>query len=134
MEQERGVNHSDHVDDELLGEVLTLLDDEDPEGLLKACDLFRASVPDRLRDIQSALADGRLEDAARSSHSLRGSTGAFGARRLSGMGEQMEELCHNADAEAAAGLIEQMRAEFEVFRTILDERLAEVTSRHQAGR
>jgi hypothetical protein len=50
------------------------------------------------------------------------------------MGERMEELCHNADGAAAVTLVGEMRAEFEVFRAILDERLAEVTSRHQAGR
>ena len=87
MEKDRGVDHSDHVDDELLGEVLTMLDDEEPEGLLKACDLFRSSVPDRLRDIGTALAEGRFDDAARASHSLRGSAGAFGARPARATGE-----------------------------------------------
>lgn len=132
MEGERAVDQSDHVDDELLAEVLTLLDDEGPEGLLKACALFRASVPDRLRDVGAALDEGRFEDAARAAHSLRGSTGAFGARRLSSLGERMEELCHDSDGPAAIALLEEMRAEFDVFRAILDARLAEVVSRHQA--
>lgn len=134
MEKDRGVDHSDHVDDELLGEVLMLLDDEGPEGLLKACDLFRLSVPDRLRDIGTALAEGRFEDAARASHSLRGSAGAFGARRLSSLGELMEQRCRDAEGTAAVALLGEMRAEFDVFRDILDQRLADVVARHQAGR
>lgn len=134
MEKDGGVDHSDHVDDELLGEVLTLLDDEGPEGLLKACDLFRSSVPDRLRDIGTALAEGRFEDAARASHSLRGSAGAFGARRLSSLGELMEQQCRDGEGRAAVALLGEMRTEFDVFRDILDQRLADVVARHQGGR
>ena len=116
----------DHADEDLLAEVLMLLHYESPEGLTKACDLFRAGVPERLAEIDTALAEGRFDDTARSSHSLRGSAGAFGARRLRSLGERLEQLCHESDGAAAVPLIEEMRGEFLVFRAILDGRLAEL--------
>ena len=117
----------ERVDEDQLGEVLMVLDDESPEGLLRACDLFRAGVPDRFRDIDAALAEDRYDDAARASHSLRGSAGAFGAKRLSSMGERLEEMCRQSDGPEARQIVEHMRTEFLAFRDILDSRLAEVT-------
>jgi HPt (histidine-containing phosphotransfer) domain-containing protein len=117
----------ERVDEDQLGEVLMVLDDESPDGLLRVFDLFRAGVPDRFRDIEAALADGRYEDAARASHSLRGSAGAFGAKRLSGMGERLEELCRRSDGPEARRIVEYMRTEFVAFRDILDRRVADVT-------
>ena len=117
----------DHVDEELLAEVLMMAEDEAGEGILKACDLFRSSAPERLDDIGSALADGRLEDAAQTSHSLRGSAGAFGAKRLSMLGLRLEEACRESDVAGAERLLTEMRAEFLVFRDIFDARLARLS-------
>lgn len=122
------MDHDDHVDEELLADVLMLMEDESAGGILKACQLFRSSVPDRLDEIGAALADRRFEDAARASHSLRGSAGAFGARRLSALGLRLEELCLASDQAGAAAVLEEMRAEFVVFRDILDARLAKFST------
>lgn len=119
-------DQNDHVDENQLAEVLMLLDDESPDGLLRACDLFRSSIPVRFGEIDAALSEDRYDDAARASHSLRGSAGAFGARRLSRLGQHLEELCRRSDP-SSAGVVEEMRAEFVVFRGILDARLAELT-------
>jgi HPt (histidine-containing phosphotransfer) domain-containing protein len=119
------MEQDEHVDEEMLADVLMLMEDEAADGILKACDLFRSSVPERLDDIGAALADGRFVDAGRASHSLRGSAGAFGARRLSALGLRLEELCRDSDAGAAEETLGEMRAEFLVFRDILDARLAQ---------
>jgi HPt (histidine-containing phosphotransfer) domain-containing protein len=124
---------SDHVNEELLGEVLMLLDDEAPDGLLRACDLFRAAIPQRLGDIEVALDQGHFDDAARASHSLRGSAGAFGARRLSSLGEQLEALCVQSQAAPATSILGEMRYEWELFRAILDDRLAGAQAQRAAG-
>jgi HPt (histidine-containing phosphotransfer) domain-containing protein len=113
----------EHVDEEMLADVLMLMEDEAADGILRACDIFRASVPDRLDDIGAAITDERFVDAGRASHSLRGSAGAFGAKRLSALGLRLEELCRESDAGAAIAILDEMRAEFLVFRDILDGRL-----------
>lgn len=117
------MEQDEHVDEEMLADVLMLMEDEAADGILRACDLFRSSVPDRLDDIGAAIAEGRFVDAGRASHSLRGSAGAFGAKRLSTLGLQLEELCRESDAGAATEVLGEMRAEFLVFRDILDSRL-----------
>lgn len=117
------MDQDEHVDEEMLADVLMLMEDEAADGILRACDLFRTSVPDRLDDIGSAIAGGRFDDAGRASHSLRGSAGAFGARRLSALGLRLEELCGQSDSGGAIEVLGEMRAEFLVFRDILDERL-----------
>ncbi len=115
----------DHVDEEMLADVLTLMEDGAADGILRACDLFRSSVPERLDDIDAAIREGRFDDAARASHSLRGSAGALGAKRLSALGLQIEELARESDAGAATVVLEHMRTEFAMFRDILDARLAQ---------
>jgi HPt (histidine-containing phosphotransfer) domain-containing protein len=117
------MDQDEHVDEEMLADVLMLMEDEAADGILRACDLFRSSVPDRLDDIDSALTEGRFVDAGRASHSLRGSAGAFGARRLSALGLQLEELCRESDAAGATAVLADMREEFLIFRDILDARL-----------
>ncbi len=117
------MEQDDHVDEEMLADVLMLMEDEAADGILRACDLFRASVPDRLDDIGAAIAEERFVDAGRASHSLRGSAGAFGAKRLSSLGLRLEELCRESDAGGATEVLGEMRAEFLIFRDILDSRL-----------
>ena len=117
------MEQDEHVDEEMLADVLMLMEDEASDGILRACDLFRSSVPDRLDDIGAALSDGRFVDAGRASHSLRGSAGAFGAKRLSALGLRLEELCRESDVGESSIVLEEMREEFLVFRDILDARL-----------
>jgi len=129
MEDHPPADVGDHVDEDMLAEVLMLLEDESPDVLIKTCELFRSGVPQRFADIDAALGEGRLADAARAAHSLRGSAGAFGASGLSALGERMELLCGESDGPAAGRLLEDMKAEFLVFRDILDARLAELSPR-----
>lgn len=114
----------DRIDPEIFGEVLMLLEDEAPDGLMKVSDLFRSGMADHFVDIDAALADGRFDEGARASHSLRGSAGTFGARRLSSLGTRLEQLCHESDGPTAVLLVEEMRVEFLAFLAILDTRLA----------
>ncbi len=125
---------SDHVDEELLAEVLMLLDGAAPDGLLRAVDLFRSAIPQRMLDIDTALHQGRFDEAARASHSLRGSAGAFGARRLSSLGEQLESACVQSHGAPASLLLDEMQDEFELFQVILDERIAEIAGHPAPGR
>ena len=125
-DQDRQTDAEDHVDEEILGEVLMLMEDEAADGMMKACDLFRSGVPERFVEIDAALGEGRFEDAARASHSLRGSSGAFGARRLSLLGHRLEQFCRESDGPSANIVLEEMRAEYLIFQAILDGRLAEL--------
>ena len=112
------------VDEEILAELFVVMDDGPPEDLITICDLFLTGVPARLSDIGAALGEGRMEDAAKAAHSLKGTAGAFGARRLGEVAGRLERACQHTDAVSAAGLLEELHAEFVVFRDILQARLA----------
>lgn len=112
------------VDEEILLELFTMLDDGSPDGLISACNMFLVGVPDSLAELEGALASGRLDEAGRTAHRLRGTAGAFGARRLSALAERLERLCGQGDATSTGRIVETMRDEFVLFRAILASRLA----------
>lgn len=116
------------VDEEILDELFMVMDDGEPEGLARVCDLFLTGVPARLAEIEAALADGRIDDAAKASHSLKGTGGAFGARRVGELAGRIEQVCRATDGAAAAELLEELWAEFLVFRDILAARLARLSA------
>jgi len=101
-----------------------VMDDGSLDGLITICDLFLTGVPERLSDIGTALTEGRIEDAAIASHSLKGTGGAFGARRLGEVAGRLELSCREKDVHSASRLLERAKAEFVVFRNILEVRLA----------
>ena len=126
---DRMVSASDGpVDEEILTELFMVMDDGAPEDLIRVCDLFLTGVPARLSDIGTAQAEGRIEDAGKAAHSLKGTAGAFGARRVGEVAGRLEQVCRTADGASAAGLLEELRAEFLVFRSILAARLAALSA------
>jgi pentatricopeptide repeat protein len=94
------------------------------EGLVMAYDLFLTGVPSRFAQMEAALAESRFEDAARAAHTLRGSAGSFGARRLSALTTLVEGRCRRGDMAGAVRLLHEMREEFAAFRGLLADRLA----------
>ncbi len=112
------------VDEEILAELFMVMDDGSLDGLVTICDLFLSGVPARLSEIDAALQEGRLDDAAKAAHSLKGTGGAFGARRLGDVAARLERACREMDHPSTPGLLEELRVEFLVFRDILEARLA----------
>jgi len=117
------------VDEEILGELFMVLDDGAPDAVSGICELFISGVPDRLGDIDAALDEGRLEDAARAAHSLKGTGGAFGARRVGEVAGRLEQVCLAGDGLSAAALAKELHVEFLVFREILETRIAGLSAR-----
>ena len=116
----------DRVDEEILSELFMVFEDRFADGLVDVCDTFRTSVPARLAEIDAALVEGRFGEASRAAHNLRGSTGTFGARRLSALATCLEDECGKGDRIAGLSLLDDMRAEFAIFRDILDARMAQL--------
>jgi HPt (histidine-containing phosphotransfer) domain-containing protein len=116
------------VDERILSELFTVIGGGDPGSLVDACELFLTHLPTRLGAAEAAVADGRLADASRLAHSVKGSAGAFGACRLSLLAERLERACDDGDGERGGSIVEQMTVDLATFATILRERLAEVTS------
>ena len=115
------------LDEEILGELFEIMAAGGGDGLVAAYDLFLTGVPVRFAQIDDALAEGRFDDAAQGAHSMRGSAGAFGARRLSALTLTLERLCREGDATGAAALLDEMLTEFRIFRAILVARLGRLS-------
>jgi len=115
----RGGAEEDRIDEEILDELFLVMGDGDAEGLFKACDMFLTGVPNRFSEIGTALAERRYPDAAQAAHSLRGSAGAFGARRLSALTLPLERSCLEGDVAAATAMLAEMQGEFRIFRAVL---------------
>jgi CheY-like chemotaxis protein/HPt (histidine-containing phosphotransfer) domain-containing protein len=118
----------DRVDEELLSEFLEMVLDAPGGEPPPVLDMFLTEASSRLERIRSGLAGGDLSEAARAAHSLKGSSGAFGARRLSALGAKVEVACKEGDPEAAADLLPALESESEAFRAILGSRLSERAS------
>ena len=115
------------IDEEILAELFEVLGDGDAEGLIAACNMFLDGVPARFADAESAIAEGRYDEAARVAHSLKGTSGAFGATRLSGLANDLEQACKSSNAGAVKTVLEQSRAEYEAFSLVLGARLPQAT-------
>jgi two-component system, sensor histidine kinase and response regulator len=125
-----GTEHDeDSVDEETLAELFAVMDDD----LTQIFEGFESGVPTRLADAECALGEGRLGDAARVAHNLRGTALTFGARHLSELCEQLEQACSRDDTPAARSLVIEMRAAFVVFRSILTSRFASMKGSASGG-
>ncbi len=120
--------HEARVDEEILGELFEIMGAGGGDGLVTAYDLFLTGVPPRFAEMDDALADGRFDDAARAAHTLRGSAGSYGARRLSALTTLVEQRCDQHDRCGATLVLDEMRDEFRIFRAILADRLAALAS------
>jgi PAS domain S-box-containing protein len=117
------VGDVDRVDEEMLAELLTLLPGGATTGPPPVLQMFLTETPNRLDRLRTASDRGDLDEAARAAHSLKGASGAFGARRLAMLGRDVEVACGRSDHAAVAALLPVLQSEFEAFRTILLERL-----------
>ena len=107
------------VDEELLAE----LDLGSGNGAgARLLELFVTETAKRVTRLRRAAADGDLAEIARTAHSIRGSAGAFGARRLSRAAAQFEEAGEGTNAADVTTLASDVEAEFAVFRDILSAR------------
>ena len=96
-------------------------------------DLFLRETANRIERLGEALESGRLTDATAAAHSLKGSSGSFGARVLSARAAEAEMACKAGDAATAAQLVPVLRSEFDAFHEILAARLHLPTEARRAG-
>jgi len=94
---------------------------------------FLAEVPVRLGALGDAIARGDAGGVARAAHSLKGSTGTLGARRMAALCLAIEQEAKAARLEGAAGLLEGIGREFAAVREALLARLAETLPPEEAA-
>ena len=84
----------------------------EPDVLAEVLNLFLVEVPLRMDRLRNAWAAGNIEEVHRFAHSLRGSAGNIGARRLHEVCRQLEAQGQLGDLDASAALVAALGVEF----------------------
>ncbi len=112
---------NDVLDMAVVEELLSLSDDGDPELLLDLIRLFLADGPTKVAAVAAGLAARDFDQMERAAHSLKGSSGNLGARRLQQTCELMQLATRKHDYEATRQLAPQLATEYEVVQRALHE-------------
>ena len=72
---------------------------------------FISQTPLDIENIEKNLGTGNLVDAGKVAHSMKGSSGVFGAQQLRQIAADLEIACRENDAEKASDLFAQLKLE-----------------------
>ncbi len=85
---------------------------------------FLRCTPERIRELAAHLSAGDGQSAARTTHTLVGSTGMAGTMRLSALCARLHHLVEAGELETARGLVGQVEAELAAARKALSNVIA----------
>jgi two-component system sensor histidine kinase/response regulator len=108
----------DALDGNVFGKLLAL-EAEEPGFLAELVREFQQGVVRRLLAMRAAVEGGDGEALAFAAHSLRGSCGTIGARRMALIAGRLEDT-PSAAPETVEPLLRQLEAEYEAVRHALD--------------
>jgi two-component system sensor histidine kinase/response regulator len=91
-----------------------------PDPLAEVADLFLQDSPPRLAKIKQHYEEKDATLLERVAHSLKGSAGNLGARRLAGFCADIEKLAKTGNLDSAAKLVEQLGAEYQRVQAALE--------------
>ena len=75
--------------------------------------LFLSEASPRIDRLRNAWTAGNIEEVHRTAHSLKGSAGNIGARRLQDVCGQLEDKGKSGDLSGVAPLVDALGAEFD---------------------
>ncbi|HVU17491.1 MAG TPA: Hpt domain-containing protein [Candidatus Didemnitutus sp.] len=93
--------------------------DDGGEFLRELIEIFLADTPKHFADIETALAARQAPDLTRAAHSIKGSSGNFGATALAALARDIEAMGKVADFAGATQALPALRAEFERLTPVL---------------
>lgn len=84
----------------------------DPEFLVEVVEAFLGDSPPRLQTLRASLASGDAEGLGRAAHSLKGSSGNFGAMRMQALCADIERLSRADELGPLGPLVAQLEVEY----------------------
>jgi HPt (histidine-containing phosphotransfer) domain-containing protein len=84
----------------------------DDSFLREIVGLFLADTPKRLVEIEASLARGDAQSLTLEAHSVKGSSGHFGANRLRALSEEIEQLGRAGNLAEVAPLLPELKLEY----------------------
>ena len=115
-------NNPDVVIDLSVIEALRELGGEDDPGLvIELIDLYLLDAPERIRDIQKALASEDFDLLERAAHTLKSASANIGALSLSGFCKELEVMARESHVTDPTSLAAKSQVAFdEVFVALTD--------------
>jgi PAS domain S-box-containing protein len=101
------------LDPDILSELRSLNDDDDPDVLDDMVKMFIQGTPERVARLHEAIAGGNAERIAFTAHNLKGSAGVMGARRLIAVCQQLEDAGRTGQLDPTQAWLAQLDCEYE---------------------
>lgn len=108
------------IDGAVLASLRELGGTEEPGLFIELLDLFLEDARGQLENLRRASAQGDLALLERTAHTLKSSSASVGARRLSRLCSELEQLGRSRQAEPARGLVEALAEHFGEVRAALE--------------
>jgi CheY-like chemotaxis protein len=119
---ERG--SEDHLDHAVIESLRALQKEGEPDILADYVELFLADVPPRLASLWEAVERGDAQSVEQNAHTLKGSCGSVGARRMAELCEELRGAGASGHLAGISDLLGRLEAEFEHVRTALEAELS----------
>ncbi len=94
---------------------------DDVEGMVAIVDCYLEDAPEQLEQMQEAIAQGDAEELQMKAHSLKSSSGSFGANVFAQMCKELESMGRDASLEGAAELLSRAMAEYQRVDAAINE-------------
>jgi HPt (histidine-containing phosphotransfer) domain-containing protein len=111
------------VDRGVLERLYELQGEGDGDLVAELLRMFLRDAPDRLKGLAEAMQTSDAPAVRRLAHSLKGSSGAVGAARMTALCEALEQDAGSSPSDHAARLV-SLEEEFQRVRAVLDVELA----------
>ncbi len=111
---------ADVLDAAVLAGLRELREPGQPDPLAEVANLFLQDSPPRLAKLKQHYEEKDASRLERVAHSLKGSAGNLGARRLAGFCADLEKLAQTGKLDSAGKLVEQVGAEYQRVQAALE--------------
>ncbi|MFN8637635.1 MAG: ATP-binding protein [Chloroflexota bacterium] len=97
----------------------------DPEFLVEVVEAFLSDTPPRLQTVHDSLTRGDADTLSRAAHSLKGSSGNFGAARMQAVCADVERLSRAGQLDTLRPLVDLLDVEYARVASQLEQLVAE---------
>lgn len=99
------------IDPTAIAALRSLGPDGDASFLRELIDVYLEDAPQRVAELDAALARGDAVVATRAAHTIKGSSSNFGATRLAHQAQLIEAQCKAGDCASALPLVPALKSE-----------------------
>ena len=100
------------LDPQAIENLRALSPDTDNSFLRELIEIYLQDTPERIAEIENAIAQGNAGAAMRAAHTIKGSSGNFGARQLVARALEIETLAKAGNLDPIPALLQVLKDEY----------------------